>query len=60
MIGLGWFPSDGATGIFVDVDCIGFEASDDVDGSSGLQGECDPADVLDDAASGTPDDEYRS
>jgi hypothetical protein len=29
-----------------------------VGGNNGLQGECDPADVLDDR--GTPDDEYKS
>lgn len=32
-----------------------FDGSDG--GSSGLHGECEPADVLDEAASGTPDDE---
>lgn len=50
-----WFPSDGATGIFDEVDCMGLEAKEEVDGSSGLHGECEPADVLDDAANGTPD-----
>lgn len=53
-------PSGGATGMLDEVDWIGFEASEEVDGSSGLHGEWDPADVLEDAASGTPDDEYRS
>lgn len=46
--------------MLLEVDWIGLEASEEVEGSSGLHGECDPADVLEDAASGTPDDEYRS
>lgn len=39
--------------------CVAFEGTSD-GGSSGLHGECEPTDVLDDAANGTPVDEYKS
>lgn len=45
----------------VELDCAAAAAAATFDGSdggsSGLHGECEPAEVLDEAANGTPDDE---
>ena len=50
---------DGIVGIVVDDVCVALAAANGC-GNKGLHGECDPAEVLDDAAIGTPVDEYRS